>query len=192
MKRTLLLANIANVEADALIYSTNVQLALTGGVGAALKKKYGFQIQMDLVAAFNQSKKVQSNVGDVYITQPDYTPYRFLFNTIATSENFITKRETVIAILKHCLDHCVTQGGVERVVCSPIGSGFGDLTTQAYCQCLEQALEGLQDSLIREFIVACYDQHQFNELQHCLPAWESSILEKPRVFFEGRKKKNSD
>lgn len=189
MNLKLILANIANVEADALIFSTNVQLSMTGGVGAALKNKYGFHVQMDLVEAFKQSRKIQANVGDVYITNPQGTPWKLLFNTIATSESFYTRTETVIDILRHCLRHCSDRQDIRSVVCSPIGTGFGDLTSTAYCECLTAVLAEHEEGPIHEFILACYDQHQFNELCTLLPAWEHAILEKPRVFFEGRKKK---
>jgi len=168
MKKTVLHANIADVNGDALIYSTNVQLGMFGGVGAALKEKYGFQIQMALVEAFKHTRQIQTKVGDVYRSNLDYTPWQLIFHTIATDELCNTNPATVSSILEQCLSECDRNPAISSIVCSPLGAGYGDLSPKAFCELLKAVMEPFESSSIEEFRLVCNDQKQFDELASIL------------------------
>ena len=104
MKRQLIRSNIVDVQADALIYSTNVQLLLTGGVGATLLARYGQMIQDGLGAAAGGAT---AEVGDVFETSLSGIPWRVVFHTIATDKVYSTRPEIVLAILRKCFRRCV-------------------------------------------------------------------------------------
>lgn len=187
MKRNVIFANIADVAADALIYSTNVQLAFTGGVGAALMKRYGHQLQMDLVKEFNRSRKIQPKVGDVYVSELAYTPWSMIFHSIATDELCYTKVSTVSKILRYCLDCSIERQDISSVVCSPLGSGFGDLETIRFCEVVEEILNEYENSSIEVFSVVCNDKFQFKELTSIFSGvdykdWEKAVQEEPSHF----------
>jgi len=187
MRCKIICSNIVNVPADALIYSTNVGLALTGGVGAALRSKFGLGVQMDLIEAFKKSKKIQASVGDVFMTRLPYTSWKVVFHTIATSEDCYTAPETVSGILQACLSRCVKEADVSSVVCSPLGSGFGDLPVNIFCEIVESTLSDYAGTSIEAFSIVCNDQLQYEGLCRHLSdsksnPWEQLVLEKARRF----------
>lgn len=69
MKRRILHADITKIASDAMIYSTNVRLTLTGGVGAALFREFGVGVQIDLHNSPLGTGRELAEVGDVFETQ---------------------------------------------------------------------------------------------------------------------------
>src|SRR4051794_37670469 len=124
MERLVINANIVEVEADALVYSTNTQLALTGGVGAALMKKCGWGIQSDLQSCSPGTGRQMAEVGDVFETQSPDHPWKIIFHTVATDELYHTDPSTVSRILKRCVRRCAELGNIKSLITSPLGSGY--------------------------------------------------------------------
>lgn len=127
MKRFIQCADIVKVPADAMIYSTNMRLTLTGGVGAALLREFGIGVQIALQSQSPASGRQQAEVGDVLQVPVATGRWKRVFHTIATDELYCTKASTVQSILRRCLQQCVDAKDVRTITCSALGCGYGDL-----------------------------------------------------------------
>jgi O-acetyl-ADP-ribose deacetylase (regulator of RNase III) len=174
MKKHVGLGDITTWAADALIYSTNVRLALTGGVGAALLKRFGIAVQIELQGKSAGGGRRLAEVGDVFTTSISGAPWKRVFHTIATSELYHTRATTVRAILEVCLRSCAASTDIRSVVCSALGSGYGDLEAGEFLAIADEVLNELVVSPIEEFTVVEFDEKQYLSLCDAavkIPGW---------------------
>tara|TARA_B100000745_G_scaffold245326_1_gene167455 strand:+ start:461 stop:943 length:483 start_codon:yes stop_codon:yes gene_type:complete len=137
---------IEDYPSDALVYSTNQQLILSGGVGAALVKKYGNAIQEHLSKQLNSYPTGLVPVGTVFDCAIDGLPYKRIFHSIATDLDYETEKATVSKIIRYCLHECDIDFAIASVVFSALGSGYGSLTYAEFIRLLKQELEDYVDS----------------------------------------------
>jgi O-acetyl-ADP-ribose deacetylase (regulator of RNase III) len=164
MKKRVELGDITGWSADALIYSTNVRLARTGGVGAALLKRFGISVQIELQGKSLGTGRELAEVGDVFTTSISGAPWKRVFHTVATSELYHTQAATVRAILQNCLRSCAASSDVRSVVCSALGSGYGDLEPADFLSIVDEVLDDLVATQIEDFTVVEFDQRQYLNL----------------------------
>lgn len=164
MKKRLVLGDITAIAADALIYSTNVRLTLTGGVGAALLARYGIKTQIDLQSSATGTGRHMAEVGDVLSTTIPGAPWKVVFHTIATNEVYRTEEGTVESILKTCLRRCASRGDIKEVTCSTLGSGYGDLEPERFLNIANQVLGDIESTSIQCFSVIEFDEKQYVSL----------------------------
>ena len=174
MKTYIQQENIIDIEAEALIYSTNRQLSLSGGVGWELRSKYGYKIEVDTFDQFRDSTSEMIKVGDVIKTEFDYVPWKMIFHTIATNDDYFTDPGVVSSILDKCF-RVSSELGFKSIVCSPLGAGYGDLRISMFCEILNQKLGILGRGECDRFTICCNDEDQIGELKDGLGAdWEFS------------------
>ncbi len=164
MKRQLIRSNIIDIEADALIYSTNARLALTGGVGAALLEKFGLVLQNELLCCSSGTGRQMAEVGDVFETRLPGMPWKCIFHTIATDDLYHTRPETVLAILRKCFRRCVELQAINSIITSPLGAGYGDLELDRFVKIADQVCTEYDKSQVQTFAVVCRDQDEFERL----------------------------
>lgn len=162
MRRVIRNTNVVDVRGDALLYSTNVHLALTGGVGAALRGTFGLEIQYALNAAADMTGRTTVEVGDVFETSLPDLPWRHIFHSVATTEQYRTDHQVVSRILRHALRRSV-EIGCRHLVTTPLGAGFGDLELPDYVRLLDDALANTEHAL-EEICVVCWNRHEFQQL----------------------------
>ncbi len=163
MKRQLTNLNIVDVQADALVYSTNVQLLLTGGVGAALVARFGMRIQDALEVA---AGKPTAQVGDVFETSLPGVPWKLVFHTIATDKLYCTRPDIVTSILRKCFRRCVELGSIRSLITSPLGCGYGDLDLAQFLQIANQISAEFDKSTIETFAIVCRGKEHFGQLNN--------------------------
>jgi O-acetyl-ADP-ribose deacetylase (regulator of RNase III) len=156
--------DIAEVTADALIYSTNIRLALTGGVGAALLRKFGIGMQIQLQDASLGSGRQMAEVGEVFETCVGGSPWKRIFHTIATDELYRTDPGVVENILRGCLHRCALAGDIHSVVSSALGAGYGDLDIATFVQIASRVCGEFHGSSIQNFSLVVFDQDEFNSV----------------------------
>ena len=161
MKRQLIRLNIVDVQADALIYSTNVQLLLTGGVGAALMTRFGPRIQDALGAA---AGRPTAEVGEVFETSLSGIPWKTIFHTVATDKLYYTRPEIVLAILRKCFRRCVELQTIKSIITSPLGCGYGDLDVGQFLRIAAEVCAELEKSAIENFAIVCRSDEYFEHL----------------------------
>jgi O-acetyl-ADP-ribose deacetylase (regulator of RNase III) len=166
MERLIINANIVDVKADALIYSTNVQLVLTGGVGAALMQKCGWGIQNDLLSCSPGSGRRMAEVGDVFETRSAEYPWKIVFHTVVTNELYHTQPDTVLRVLRRCVRRCAELEDIKSVVTSPLGAAYGDLDLEPFVRIADQVCDLFDQSTIQTFSIVCRDVEEFDKLKN--------------------------
>lgn len=164
MKRSILHGDIIEVSADALIYSTNVQLMLSGGVGACLLKKFGNQFQNDLFRQIDQEGRKLAEVGEVFFSDMSEGPWRVIVHSIATDPFYHTEPEVVRKILRQTFTNLAERGNVSSVVMSPLGAGYGDLDIQTFLNLVTEESSPFERSCIGQLIVCCDYEPTFRDL----------------------------
>jgi O-acetyl-ADP-ribose deacetylase (regulator of RNase III) len=170
MKRQIICSDIVEVPSDALIYSTNVRLTLTGGVGAALLKKFGFPVQIGLQNQSSSSGRHLAEVGDIIENKIAGGPWKKVFHTIATDEMYHTDPDVVRSILKRCFRRCAENGDVLSVTCSALGSGYGDLDLAVFATIAEETCRQFDSSVIESFSIVSCDSAECDVLRSVVAA----------------------
>ena len=113
--------------ADALIYSTNVLLNCTGGVGACLLERYGKQVQTDLHKLLSDQGIRFAEQGAVIQHVTEGMPYKQVFHTVPCDGFYETTEEIVSGILRYCLKQCAEVENIHTVAMSALATGYGRL-----------------------------------------------------------------
>ena len=137
-KLTLTARSALDIESDAIVFSTNEQLLLTGGVGAALLNRFGEPFQ-DAVSANIRGRDV-AQCGDVFQFSSTITPWRHHFAVVAVDLSYHVSRVTIDSILTNVLTTCSVSHDVRHVVTSALGTGYGDLPMPDFVDSLLAAL----------------------------------------------------
>jgi O-acetyl-ADP-ribose deacetylase (regulator of RNase III) len=172
MKLQILCADIATVASDTLIYSTNVRLAWTGGVGAALAVRFGIGVQIDLQSQSSGTGRQLAEVGDIFDCRIEGGPWRHVFHTIATDELYHTKPEVVRSLLRRCLQRCAQKGDVRSITCSPLGAGYGDLEIPEFAAIAHAVYREFSHASIDQFTIVTNDPKEAELLASTLAALE--------------------
>ena len=142
--------DILTIKSDALIYSTNTRLSLSGGVGAALVKKYGQGIQTELI---NQSAGFGfeiADLGDVYEAKTENMPWVKVFHAICLDGTYIVSEEIVRKILTKTFKKCDENKEIKTVSVSALGTGYGSFTYSEFKKVLGEVLVSLNPKSITE------------------------------------------
>lgn len=163
MRRFIRLGDITAAKADALIYSTNTMCLLTGGVGAALSRKYGPKLQVGLRSQLIASKRAQASPGDVFEYSLPEMPWKTVFHTVATNAQYHTDPESVRKILHTCAARCCERGDIASVAISPLGTGFGDLKLAHFIDVAADVFAGSTYGSLQEVAIHCLIKSLFLE-----------------------------
>ncbi len=146
MKLIQLNSQIENVAADALVYSTNPYLRLTGGVGASLLEKYGFAVQEILDQQLKNPGQDSVAIGSVFEGVVPGMPWKRVFHTVATDLAYMTNPKIVRRIVKICLAECEQDHSIGSVAFSAIGCGWGSMRYVDFISILTEELEPYEES----------------------------------------------
>lgn len=154
--------DILDHPAEALVYSTNVHLHCSGGVGAALVDRYGPAVQEMLRGFLAKEGRRSAPQGTIFEGTLPAMPSRQVFHTVPTDFWHNTTPEVVERVLREALSRCVRQG-MRSVALSALATGYGDLL--------------LADFLILADRVLCApDYRAIPEITLCLPDAPSFAL----------------
>ncbi len=118
-------ADVLDLQVDALIYSTNVMLNCSGGVGAALRMRYGQQVQTELHDLLRQQGRRQAHQGELFAYAPTGTPYEMIYHTLPCDAWYQSSPAQVAELLQRALRNCVQEKNIQRVGLSALATGFG-------------------------------------------------------------------
>jgi O-acetyl-ADP-ribose deacetylase (regulator of RNase III) len=164
MIRRVLCSDIVEVPADAMVYSTNVRLALTGGVGESLLSKFGISAQIRLQDQSVGSGRQMADVGDVLLTEIPGSPWKVVFHTVATDEQYHTDPETVRSILKRCFRSSSQRPDISSIATSALGCGYGDLDIRQFALIADEVSREWEGSRIQLFTIVARDPSEFEKL----------------------------
>ncbi|XHR30027.1 MAG: macro domain-containing protein [Chthoniobacteraceae bacterium] len=118
--------NLLDQPAEALIYSSNVHLQCSGGVGAALVDRYGPAVQTGLHELLTSSGRRSCEQGEIFEWLPPEMPYKTVLHTVPTDFWHDTTIPVVEDVLRRALRRCVELGHT-RLAFSALATGYGDL-----------------------------------------------------------------
>ncbi|MCM8540839.1 MAG: macro domain-containing protein [Lentisphaeraceae bacterium] len=150
MKLIELKEDILNVKSDALIYSTNTRLSLSGGVGAALMKKFGHELQTELINESDGFGFELASLGDVFEARTNNMPWVKVFHTICLDGNYIADEQIVRSVLVKALNKCEETKEVLTVSISALGTGYGSLSYPSFKKILTEIIREIRYQTIDE------------------------------------------
>lgn len=124
--------------ADAIVFSTNEHLFLSGGAGASLLGKHGKPLQeaMHRIMAGRGIKVAQR--GSVFEIEPEKTWGR-MFAVVAANGFYETSRGDTVAAVQEVLRRCAEIGGVMTVAFTALGTGYGNMEIEDFVEIFCQA-----------------------------------------------------
>ncbi|NWK57770.1 macro domain-containing protein [Verrucomicrobiaceae bacterium N1E253] len=152
------------VKGDALIYSTNVQLMLSGGVGACLLQKFGNDFQSDLYRQLDSSGRKLAEVGEIFQTELSDASWRLVLHTIATDPMYHTDPEVVRSLVARSFETCSERKDITSIIMSPLGAGYGDLEMDTFLQIVTEESLRYEDSSITSLTICCDFELSFRDL----------------------------
>lgn len=124
---TLKQKNILDEPADILICSANVNLLLSGGVGAELLARYGNAMQEALLAQLQSRKPRCAQQGEIFPYSGPKIPYRAVLHAVAIDGWYKSSPEVITDIARRALK-MAEERGATRVALTALATGFGRLT----------------------------------------------------------------
>jgi O-acetyl-ADP-ribose deacetylase len=162
--------NILDEQADALVCSANVNLTLSGGVGANLLARYGGAMQSRLHELLQARSPRAAERGDVIPYVGPEIPYKVILHAVAIDGWYDTTPDvvgqTILKSLRMAADY-----GARIVALAALATGFGRLT-------LEQFAEGVRPLLnqsippIEEVVICLLLEFEIAELARQLTGVE--------------------
>ena len=117
--------NALELEADALIYSTNVLLNCTGGMGADLVERYGVGFQEELHGVLAKRGTRFASQGEVIDLTPAGVPYKKILHTLPCDPMYETSDEILTDVLSKALRICADAGDIRTVAMTALATGYG-------------------------------------------------------------------
>lgn len=144
-------------KAEGLIYSTNLFLNCSGGVGSCLATKYGPQLQESLHSYLAKANRRHADQGEIIELVTDLMPYKNVFHTLPCDGFYNTNSEIVVSILSQCLDRCLDQK-IRTVAMSALATGYGHFDRPQFFRC---AAKVFSDSRFAELDISICLDHRF-------------------------------
>ena len=151
--------NLLDHPCEALIYSTNVLLNCSGGVGACLVERYGIQVQKDLHALLRQGNRRFVEQGDVVQLVSRGMPYKLVFHTAPCNGFYETDSKTVAEVLNRCLRIC-QEVRVRSVAMSALATGYGHLEFEEFFRVVAHVLAGVRYPELQSATICV--EHEFS------------------------------
>ncbi|MDB6077060.1 MAG: putative phosphatase, C-terminal domain of histone macroH2A1-like protein [Akkermansiaceae bacterium] len=155
-------ADVLDVAADALIYSTNVLFNCSGGVGACLVTRYGQHVQKDLHAILQRRGVRFAERGEVEEFVSAGLPYQAVFHTVPSDGFYETSEEIVAGVLRKALEGCVARPEVRTVVFSALATGYGRLEFADFLRIASELGSEEAFSSLDRITLAIADPHAFS------------------------------
>jgi O-acetyl-ADP-ribose deacetylase (regulator of RNase III) len=163
MKRLVKNTDVLDEPADTLIYSTNVMLNCTGGVGACLVSRYGAHVQAELHSLLKARGTMYAAQGDVFPYVCSGMPYRKVFHTMPCDGWYETSSEIVERVLRQCLGQCVGTNDVKAVAMSALATGYGHLDFEDFFRVAARTVNDPAYSGIEKITVCIADVPSYQQ-----------------------------
>jgi len=148
---------------DVLVYSTNVFLNCSGGVGSTLLTRYGNRFQEDLHNLLKSSNVNYASQGSIYEHVSEGMPYKAVFHTVPCDGFYDTSKEIVSDILRRCMDRCIEISNVSTVSISLLASGYGHMEPEEFIRIASEVLSDVRYSELESATVCIYDEYLYNQ-----------------------------
>lgn len=124
--------DVIDAVADAVVFSTNEHLFLSGGAGASLLGVHGRPLQQAMDRALAATGSQVAHRGSVFEIEPQATWTSRLFAVVAADGFYETSREDTRAALERVLRRCADLGSIRTVVTTALGTGYGNMEIEDF------------------------------------------------------------
>ena len=118
--------DILELEAEVLVVSANPQLNLSGGVGAALRMRYGNELQNQLHDILSERNVQYVPAGEAVVTHPENCPYHAIIHAVGIDVFYETSANMIAQAIATSLDQAKALNA-SSVAMAAIGTGYGNL-----------------------------------------------------------------
>lgn len=167
MKWVLKQKNILDEPTDALICSANVNLTLSGGVGADLLARYGTPMQTYLSEILLKRSPHSAERGEVFAYSGQEMPYIVVVNAVAIDGWYESSPEIVALVTRKALAVCA-QYKTRKVALTALATGFGRLTLAQFATGIRPLLRETYGG-IDEVVICLLLDFEVAELVRHLP-----------------------
>jgi len=124
--------DVVDASPDALIFSTNENLFLSGGAGASLLGVHGRPLQDAMDRALVSSGRKVAERGSVFEIEPAATwPFR-LFAVVAANGFYETSGKDTRRALDQVLSRCSELPEIRNVAITALGTGYGNMEIEDF------------------------------------------------------------
>jgi O-acetyl-ADP-ribose deacetylase (regulator of RNase III) len=162
MKATIQKIDVLDLRADALIYSTNVLLNCSGGVGSCLVMRYGKHVQDDLHSLLRNQGTRFAQRGSIFQLVSTGMPYSKVFHVVPIDEFYDTTSEIVADILRRCLTECVEDPTIRSVALSVLATGYGHLDFDEFFRIASEVFAEEDFASIEVVTICIYDEYLYS------------------------------
>lgn len=155
-------SDVLDDPADALIYSTNVLLNCTGGVGGALLERYGMPVQSALHGWLASRGLRFASQGDVIDLVATGMPYLHVLHTVPCDGMYDTSPAMVSSVLARALEICASDPSVRRVAVSALATGYGHLPFDDFLPIAANLTRSPQFDGLAEIVVCFRHEEDFS------------------------------
>jgi O-acetyl-ADP-ribose deacetylase (regulator of RNase III) len=160
--------DILSISAQTLICSANVGLRLTGGVGGAIRLKFGDavadRIQVELETYLRTHGIANANVTDVIPTSGGGSPFQSIIHSVAMDGTYDSSIEIIRQTVAKALALCSTP----HVALSALATGYGRMTLTQFGRAIAPLLH-TEHSPIQTLTICLRHEDQAQELHRALP-----------------------
>jgi O-acetyl-ADP-ribose deacetylase (regulator of RNase III) len=159
--------NILDEPADVLVCSANVNLLLSGGVGADLLARYGNAMQEALLERLQARKLRCAQRGEIFPYSGPEMPYRAVLHAVAINGWYESSPEVITEIVRRTLK-MAAETEAKKVALTALATGFGRLTFAEFALGIKPLL--LEPfSPVNEVVICLLLDFQVAELARQLP-----------------------
>ena len=156
-------ADVTDEPCDALIYSSNVMLNCSGGVGACLVAKYGPEVQTHLHRLLGEMGVRHAPRGSWFQWKADHMPYKTVFHTVPCDGWYETTDAVLETVLRECLSECVKRGDIGSVATSVLATGYGRFAFEDFFPIAARVFADPSYQSLERLTVCIEGELRFNE-----------------------------
>lgn len=131
-KRIIRRGDVVDASPDALVFSTNEHLFLSGGAGASLLGVHGSVLQQAMDRSLAASGRKVAERGSVFEIAPAATwPFR-LFAVVAANGFYETSEQDTRRALDRVLSRCEELPEIKNVTITALGTGYGNMEIEDF------------------------------------------------------------
>ncbi len=159
--------NILDEPADALVCSANVNLNLSGGVGAELLQRYGRTMQDTLHARLQTRCPRCASQGEVISYVGCELPYKIVLHAVAIDGWYESSPAIITDVTRRALEAAASHGA-KKVALTALATGFGRLSFAEFAEGLRPLLKAGFPP-IDEIVICLLLDFEVTELDRHLP-----------------------
>jgi O-acetyl-ADP-ribose deacetylase (regulator of RNase III) len=135
---TLVHASALEHPADALLFSTNDHLYLSGGAGADLLGRFGQEIQDELMNCLRRTGKKFAETGEVIELRFPKAPWKVIYAGVAVDPFYHSTEAIISEVLQRAFTLASANHFVKSIVTTALGTGYGDMSIPGFISTLDK------------------------------------------------------